>query len=74
MAKKVVEKRVFLPKWVAWFVTIIMLPVLWGLATSDPEKTDGLIVGGLTTIGVIVMMFLMAYKKLPAYIIEETEK
>lgn len=74
MAKKVVEKKVFLPKWVAWATLLIMLPVIWGLATSDPGKTGGLVVGGLTTAGVIVMVFLMAYKKLPAYIIEETTK
>ncbi len=74
MAKKVVEKKVFLPKWVAWATTIIMLPVLYGILTTKPEENSGLIVGGLTTVGVIAMVFLMAYKKLPAYIIEETEK
>lgn len=74
MAKRVIEKKVFLPKWVAWATTILMLPVLLGLLTSAPEKTGGLVIGGLTTLGVIVMVFLMAYKRLPAYIIEETEK
>ena len=74
MAKKVVEKKVFLPKWVAWATLVIMLPVIYGMVTSTPEKTGGLVVGGLTTVGVLAMVFLMAYKRLPAYIIEETKK
>ncbi|MDW8241316.1 MAG: hypothetical protein RMM98_17075 [Acidobacteriota bacterium] len=76
------EKKVYLPKWIAWMVTVIMLPV-WGLLTSSTfvHQVTGQrlslgewVVISIVILGSIVMVFLMSYGKLPAYILREEDK
>lgn len=68
-------KKAYIPKWVAWFTAIIMLPItIWleyeSFFGKEPNHMAG-IVTGFIMIGSILMMFLMAYKKLPYMLIEE---
>ncbi|MBL7169505.1 MAG: hypothetical protein ISS48_00625 [Candidatus Aenigmarchaeota archaeon] len=64
-----------MPKWIAWFTIALLMPVtLWveyeAFFGKEPNPTAG-IVTGFIMIGTIVMMLLMAYKKLPYMLIEE---
>lgn len=76
------EKKVYLPKWIAWTVTVIMLPV-WAWITyaafTDPKTREelglvGWLVVSIVILGSIVIVFLMSYGKLPAYIIKEEDE
>ncbi|MCS6803774.1 MAG: hypothetical protein NZ823_01355 [Blastocatellia bacterium] len=76
------EKKVYLPKWIAWMVTVIMLPV-WGWltystfvrqVTGQRLSLSEWVVISIVILGSIVMVFLMSYGKLPAYIIREEDK
>jgi len=71
---------VYLPKWIAWTVTVILLPV-WAWTTYsafiDPKTKEELgLVGWLvfSIVGSIVMVFSMSYGKLPAYIMREEDQ
>lgn len=72
-------KKVYLPLWLAWFSQLFVLP-MWGLVTyqalfSEKGRSDLGIVGWLVITlvmaAVSLMLLLMGYRKLPAYIIEE---
>ncbi len=75
-------KRVYLPLWVAWFSQLFVVPV-WLFAGYQVFFTargradlgvEGWIVMTLVMAAVSTMLFLMGYRKLPAYIVEEGEK
>lgn len=74
------EKKVYLPKWIAWMVAAIMLPV-WGWLTYStfgdhgerPSLGEWAVVS-IVILGSIVMVFAMSYGKLPAYIIREEDE
>ncbi len=76
------EKKVYLPKWIAWMIAAIMLPV-WGWLTystftgrgsTEPLGLGEWVVISVVILGSIVMVFLMSYGKLPAYIIREEDE
>jgi hypothetical protein len=67
-------KKVYMPKWIAWFILIMMLPMLIlveyeAFFGKEPYPTMG-IVTGFMLILVVVMMFLISYRKLPYFYIE----
>ena len=67
-------KKVFLPKWTAWFMLLILLPILvvlqyeayWG---SEPYPLMGA-VSGFMLVLVIIVAFLMSYGQIPYLLIE----
>jgi len=75
-------KKVFLPKWMGWFTTIIIVPLwLWisydyvsgGSARQELGLVGYLIISFVLIISVVIT-WLMALGKLPAYIIKEEDK
>jgi len=76
------EKKVYLPKWIAWMVTVILVPVwVWMtysvFADRKAEQRLGVgewVVVSIVVLGSIVMVFLMSYGRLPAYIIKEEDR
>ncbi|OGC77618.1 MAG: hypothetical protein A2Z27_03060 [candidate division Zixibacteria bacterium RBG_16_50_21] len=77
-----IVKKVYLPKWIFWMVCLIMVPliVFFNISyfTNAQSQAELGTIGWLALIFVfvviIVMMYLMAFRKLPSYIIEEEEK
>lgn len=74
------EKKVYLPKWIAWVIAAIMLPA-WGWLTYSAFGSHGerpslgeWVVISIVILGSIVMVFAMSYGKLPAYIIREEDQ
>lgn len=74
-------RKVYLPLWIAWFSQLFILPA-WCFATyhvffTEKGRADlgiaGWIMMTFVMAAVSVMLFLMGYRKLPAYIIEEEE-
>ncbi len=73
-------QKVFLPKWMGWFTTIIIVPLwLWityeyvfgvGAAREELGLVGYLIISFVLIISVVIT-WLMALGKLPAYIIKE---
>ncbi|NIM47309.1 MAG: hypothetical protein GTN40_04090 [Candidatus Aenigmarchaeota archaeon] len=68
-------KRIFLPKWIAWFMLIIFIPILIlmeyeAFFGSNQFPLMGIVIGFML-IAIILMMFLMSYRKLPYLLIEE---
>ncbi len=77
-----VERKIYLPKWLTWFGQLFIVP-MWGWLTYltffAEETNSELGVGSwlLITImlgGTSVILLLMGYRKLPAYVIREEEK
>jgi hypothetical protein len=75
-------RKVYLPLWLAWFSQLFVLP-MWGLVTyqiffTEKGRSDlgvtGWLAITLVMAAISVMLFLMGYRKLPAYIIEEEDK
>lgn len=75
-------RKVYLPLWLAWFSQLFVLP-MWGLVTYQAFFTTkgrgelgwpGWAVITLVMVAISAMLFLMGYRKLPAYIIEEEDK
>lgn len=76
------EKKVYLPRWIAWMIAVIMLPV-WGWLTyltfggqaagERPSLGEWAVIS-IVILGALVMVFLMSYGKLPAYIIREEDE
>ena len=67
-------KKVYMPKWIAWFILLMMLPMLVLIEYEaffgvEPYPAMG-IVTGFMLILVVVMMFLISYRKLPYFLIE----
>lgn len=74
-------RKVYLPLWLAWFSQLFVLPI-WCFVTYQvffTEKgraelgTAHWILVTLVMAAVSVMLLLMGYRKLPAYIIEEED-
>ena len=75
------RRKVYLPKWVAWFSQLFIVPI-WAWVTylvffTEKGRAD-LGLGGWLLLTLVLaaasaMLFLMSYAKLPAYIIEEEE-
>lgn len=68
-------RKIFFPKWVAWFMLIIFIPILFVMEYEaffgeKPYPTMGFVFGFMF-IAIIVMMFLVSYRKLPYLWIEE---
>ena len=67
-------KKVYMPKWMAWFMLIILLPMLvfieyMAFFSDEPSTVMGIVMLFMFG-GIIVMMFLMGYRKLPYFLIE----
>lgn len=67
-------KRVFLPKWTAWFVLLIILPILVVLQYeayygNEPYPLMGA-VSGFMLVLVIIVTFLLSYGQIPYLLIE----
>ena len=67
-------KKVYMPKWVAWFMLIIFIPILIfteyeAFFGEQPNLSMGIMMLFLFG-GIIVMIFLVAYRKLPYLLIE----
>jgi len=76
------ERKVYLPKWIAWMVTVILAPAwawltystLAGQKTEERLSVGEWVVASIVFLGSIVMVFLMSYGKLPAYMIKEEDQ
>lgn len=74
-------RKAYLPKWMAWYGQIFVFPIWLFMTymvffTEKGRQEPGLAAWILMTIvlgGVSLMLFLMGYRKLPAYIIEEED-
>lgn len=72
------EKRVYLPRWQIYFLVPLML-IIWGFITYQAFFTErgkelgfiGWFLLSALFLLLIVMFSLMAFKKLPAYILVE---
>jgi len=67
-------KKVYMPKWVAWFMLIIFIPLLVFMEYEaffgkEPFPAMGILMLFIFG-GIIVMMFLVSYRKLPYLLIE----
>jgi len=67
-------KKVYMPKWVAWFMLIILLPMLvfteyMAFFSEEPNPSVGILMLFIFG-GIILMMFLVAYRKLPYLLVE----
>lgn len=71
------EETVFMPKWYGWFITIMLVPIwIWitysAFYTEQGTEELGLVGWSVMTfmfLIIIIVMWLMAYRKLPAYFI-----
>lgn len=69
-------KKVYFPKWMAWFMLLILIPILTlieyeAFFGKEPYPLMGAVTGFMF-IAVIIMMFLVGYRKLPYLFIEES--
>ncbi len=67
-------KRIFLPKWVAWFILLVILPIFLVLEYEafygiEQYPTMGAVFGFISVL-IVAMAFLVSYKKLPYLLIE----
>lgn len=75
-------RNVYIPRWTAWFGAVVV-GLIW-LWTSyrvwftergrSDLGIDGWIVMSLVFLVVLTILFLMGYRKLPAYQIEDTDR
>jgi hypothetical protein len=74
-------RRIYLPLWVAWFSPLFVLPV-WSFMTYQAFFTEkgraelgiaGWMLATFVMAAVSTMLFLMGFRRLPAYIVEESE-
>lgn len=75
-------RKVFLPRWVPWFMTLFFVPTwAWityrvfftGEGRADPGLGGWVIMTAIMLLGCVVV-FLMGYRKLPAYVIQEEDE
>lgn len=74
-------RNVYVPRWVAWFgLTVVGLIWLWTtyrVFWTDVGREDlglaGWAVMSLVMLVVVVLLFLLGYRKLPVYQIEEVD-
>ena len=77
-----VVRKVYLPKWIFWMVCLILVPMIVFFNVSyfsNPQSkaelgTIGWLALNFVFVVILVMIYLMAFRKLPSYIIEEEEK
>lgn len=74
-------RKVYLPKWMSWFGLIFLVPTwLWISYRLLVQGRDGdlgfpgWMIMTVVILGATVVIFLMGYRKLPAYVIEEEEQ
>jgi hypothetical protein len=74
-------RNVYLPRWVAWFSQLFILPI-WCFATYQVFYTEkgradlgveGWLMMTVVMAAVSLMLFLMGYRRLPALVIEEKD-
>jgi amino acid transporter len=73
-------RNVYVPRWVPWFMLVIV-GLTWVWTTyrvfweggSEDLGIGGWAVMSLMMLAVVVLVFLLGYRKLPAYQIEEDE-
>ncbi|MEM5778498.1 MAG: hypothetical protein QXD43_04235 [Candidatus Aenigmatarchaeota archaeon] len=71
-------EKVYFPKWIAWFFIAIFIPLLIVLEYeafygNKPYPIMGALFGFIFVL-IIIMMFLVSYKKIPYMIIERQVK
>lgn len=73
MTKKL--KKVYMPKWVMWFVLLMIVPILLIVEYQTlfgGEKNVLIGVGvGIMLVAIVAMVILMGYRKLPYFLIED---
>ncbi len=68
-------KKIYLPKWVAWFILILFIPILISIEYeaffgNEPNLLMG-IVFAFVFLSIITMIFIVSYKRIPYLIIGE---
>jgi len=71
-------EKVYFPKWIAWFLIAILIPILTILEYeafygNKPYPMIGAVFGFIFVL-IIAMMFLVSYRKIPYMIIERQVK
>lgn len=74
-------RKAFLPKWMGWFAQLFVWP-MWLYVTyrefwADSDQRLGIVGWAAVSIVLVamsVMLLLMAYRKLPVYLILEEEE
>lgn len=74
-------RRVFLPRWIPWFMMLFLLPtwiwITYRVFFTPEGRADLGVAGWLIMTAIIlvggVVVFLMGYGKLPAYVIRDEE-
>ncbi len=75
-------KKVFLPKWIFWFISVMMLVLIVFFNVSyfsNPQSKAELGTWGWLALNVvfiisILLVYFMSYGGLPAYIIKEEDE
>jgi hypothetical protein len=72
------QQKVYLPKWIAWLTAAIAVPLwlwisYWTFAEPDTNLFEWA-VQSTVIIAAVVIVFLMGYGKLPAYIIVQSDE
>jgi hypothetical protein len=67
-------RKVYYPKWFAWFMLVILIPILFvveyeAFFGKDAFPLMGAVVGFMFA-AIILMMFLVSYRKVPLMYIE----
>lgn len=71
------EETVYMPRWYGWFITLVLAPIwIWmtysAFYTEQGAQELGLVGWSVMTfmfLAIIIVIWLMAYRKLPAYFI-----
>lgn len=71
-------EKIYFPKWIAWFFIAIFIPLLIVMEYeafygNKPYPIIGAVFGFVFVL-IIVMMFLVSYRKIPYMIIERQTK
>lgn len=69
-------ERIYFPRWVAWFFIVILLPIVVLLEYEAFFGNSNPIIGelfGFIFVMIIVMTFLVSYRKIPYMIIEKQQ-
>lgn len=74
-------RKVYVPRWTGWFVAAVTLPMwlwlTWETFFADPSSREmtpaGWLVMTVVLALVVGVVFLMATRRLPAYLVEEEE-
>lgn len=74
-------RNVYVPRWVAWFMLVVVgltwlwttYRVFWMEGGREDLGVGGWTIMSLMMLAIVILMFLMGYRKLPAYHIEEDD-